>query len=185
LYRTLTRDIEAVDELEQAIELGPVAGVDRLHAIIGRIHLGRNNLDAAIEADRQWTRAAPNDVNAHRTLGDAYRLQDRFAEALAEDVATLLIDPEDALAYTAIGQIHSAAGRYRDAVNALRRAIGLQPALREAWYAMAVALIRLGEDEDGREALDTFQRLQLEAMEEERLTFGVNELKRDAVLRAG
>ena len=81
------------DELEQAVALGPVAGIDRLHAIIGRLHLGRNDLDAAIEADRQWTLANPNDVNAHRALGDAYRLQDRFPEALAEYAAALLIDP--------------------------------------------------------------------------------------------
>ena len=41
----------------QAVALGPVAGLDRLHAIIGRLHLGRNDLDATIEADRRWTAA--------------------------------------------------------------------------------------------------------------------------------
>ena len=69
-------------------------------------------------------------------------------------------------------------------MNVLRRAIELKPSLREAWYAAAVALIRLDEREEGRQALDTFQRLQQEAMEEERLTYDVNELKRDAVLQA-
>jgi tetratricopeptide (TPR) repeat protein len=69
-------------------------------------------------------------------------------------------------------------------VNALRRAIELKPGMREAWYAVATALMRLGDAEEGRQALDAFQRLQREAMDEERRLYEINELKRDAVLQA-
>jgi len=185
LYRSLTRDVEALHELEQAVALGPMVGVDRLYEEIGKLHLGRNDIDAAIEADRQWTRASPNAAAAHRTLGHAYRLQDRLAEASAEFAVALLLDPQDADAHTAIGQIHAAAGRYRDAVAALRRSTALKPALPEAWYALAAALLRIDEADEGAQALKTFQRLQREAMDDERRTYEVNELKRDAVLHEG
>ena len=185
LYLTLGRDVEAIQVLEGAIARGPVVGVGRLHAAIGRIQLGRNNLDAAIAADERWARANPNDVTAHRTLGDAYRVADRSAEALAEYVAVLMIDPQNADAYAAIGQLQSAAGRYREAAQVLRRAVELNPRLRGAWYALAGALIRLDQADAGRHALETFQLLQREVTDEERRQYEINELKRDAVLHEG
>ena len=81
----------------------------------------------------------------HKYLAGALLQQDRADEAFVEFVAALLIDPRDADAHAGIGQIHLNAGRDDEAVTALRRAVELSPDHTEARYALATALMRLGQ----------------------------------------
>ena len=102
---------------------------------------------------------------------------------MLEYLATLLIDPADAEACAAIGQIHLSAGRYDDAIEILQRAVNLKPQHKEARYALANALVRLGKMDEGKRELEVVAKLQAEALEEEHQSYELNQLKLEGNLR--
>jgi tetratricopeptide (TPR) repeat protein len=183
LYQSLQRDGEALNEFDEAFRLGPVTGSSSLLAAIGYLHLNTMNFDRAIDVYRQRIDADPNNAQAHRQLGDAYRKQGRHDEAFAEFVVALAIDPASADAHAALGQLHLVSGRPENAVTALQRAVTLNPAHTEARYALGTTLVRLGRVEEGQRELQVFQQLQADAMEKERRSYEVNLIRLEATLR--
>ena len=65
-------------------------------------------------------------------------------------MAALLIDPRDAQAHAAIGQLYLDAGRDAEAVTAFNRALELMPDGYETRYALATALHATRQDRRGR-----------------------------------
>ena len=183
LYQSLQKDAEALREFDEALRIGPVSGVSSLLATIGFLHLNTMNFDGAIDAYSQRVDSDPNNAQAHRQLGDAYRKQGRHDEAFTEFVVTLTIDPASADAHAALGQLHLASGRPENAVTALQRAVTLNPAHNEARYALGTTLVRLGRVEEGQKELQVFQQLQADAMEKERRRYEVNLIRLEATLR--
>ena len=55
-------------------------------------------------------------------------------------------------------------GRYAEALDSARRALALDARRKEAHYAIATSLMRLGQTEEGGKELEIFQRMQAEAM---------------------
>ena len=183
LYHLLSRDAEARQEFERAAGFPALAGAGAVQRTISRMYLAEANLEQAFESGRRRVALEPNAVEAHNDLGDVYRKQNRDDEALVEFLVATLLDPLDGDAYAAIGQIHLAAGRYRDATEPLRRALTLKPDQAEARYALATALIRLGIDQEGKQQLEIAQRLQMERLEAVRRDYQVNLLRIEAALR--
>jgi tetratricopeptide (TPR) repeat protein len=182
VYLRLARQQEALTHFERAAALGPLAGSSRVFETLGRLYLSASRSDEAIDAFRKHVRANLNDAEAHRELGDAYRAQDRVDEALAELVTAALLDPRDAEAHAGIARVHFGAGRYREAVASARRAVRLDEKHKDARYTLATALVRLGEEAEGRQQLERFERLQAEAMEAQRRTYELNSLMLEADL---
>ena len=125
-----------------------IVGRAGLYTAIGRLAGNATDVPAALDAFARAVDANPNDPAAHKYLAGALLQQDRAGEAFIEFVATLLIDPLDGDAHAGIGQIHLDAGRYGDAVDALRRAVDVRPGHTEARYALATALMRLGKTQE-------------------------------------
>jgi hypothetical protein len=63
--------------------------------------------------------------------------------------------------------------------------VDLAPADTESRYALGRALLRLGQTREAEREIETFQRLQVKALEEERQRFRDNMLKIDEALKAG
>jgi tetratricopeptide (TPR) repeat protein len=168
LYRTLQRDGEAVQPLETAAATRPLAGAGALHRLIGQLRENHFDSSRAIQSFAQAIDINQNDALAHRELAEALQGIDRFDEARAEFVTTLLIDPTDAVAWTGLGQIHAAAGRLDRALAALRKAVAIDGRSPEARYALARTLIRAGQRDEGARELQVFEQLQREAMAEQR-----------------
>ena len=183
VFQMLHRDADARRELETAMTFGPLAGAGRVLASIARSYLNEADLDAAARVSRAWVAADPNDAAAHETLGQVYWKQNRESEALAEFAVEALIDPNAASAHAAIGQIHLAAGRYAEAVEASGRALVRNPGQREARYALAIALLRLGDESRGRQELAAAQQLQAEDLGRLRESYATNLLRIEAALR--
>ena len=101
-----------------------------------------------------------------------------------ELVAVLLIDPSDADAHTGIGQIHLNAGRYNDAVTALRRAVELSANYTEARYALATALMRSGSTQEAAQELERVEQAQRQALDDRRRTMSLDVLKEEAAFHA-
>ena len=163
LYRLTARNVDAAREFERAAALNPLVGMDHLYETIGGIHLADASADGAITALQKRVDISPNNAEAHRKLGEAYFLQNRSDEALAEFLVALLVDRKSAETYAGIALLQLQRGQYIDAAEASQRAIDLDPAHRGARYSLASALLRLGRTAEGQKEILEFQRLQAEA----------------------
>jgi len=72
--------------------------------------------------------------------------------------------------------------QYEDAIAAASRAVSLNAEDKEAQYALATALVRVGRAEEGATALRAFQRLQEAEMARDRRVYALNALRRNASL---
>jgi tetratricopeptide (TPR) repeat protein len=182
-YERLNRHADARREIESATA-GAIVGRTGLYTAIGRLAGNATEVAAAIDAFAHAVAANPNDPGAHKYLAGAFLQQDRVDEAFIEFVATLLIDPLDADAHAGIGRIHLDAGRYADAVEALRRAVDVAPNDTEARYALATALTRLGKTQEAAQEFDRVEEAQRRAFAERRRKMSLDVLKEEAARRA-
>ena len=182
-YERLNRHADARREIESATA-GAIVGRSGLYAAIGRLAGNATEVAAAIDAFAHAADANPNDSSAHNYLAAALLQQDRVNEAFIEFMVTLLIDPLDGDALAGIGRIHLDAGRYADAVEALRRAIEVAPNDTEARYALATALTRLGKTQEAAQEFDRVEDAQRRALAERRRKMSLDVLKEEAAQRA-
>ena len=147
-YERLNRFADARREFELAAA-GAVAGRSRFYASIGRLAGEAADVPGAIAAFTRSVDASPNDPIVHKYLAGALLQQDRADEAFVELVAALLIDPLDADAHAGVGQIHLNAGRYDQAVPALRRAVDAVSDLHRGAICAGDRVDAAGEDARG------------------------------------
>jgi tetratricopeptide (TPR) repeat protein len=165
LLVTLERNGDALDQFAHAGRLGAVSGQAQVHqaeAILASLHHDVARTASAVE---RRVRANLNDAAAHRDLASVYAKQDRRAEAFAELAIAAWLDPQDPLVFLALGHSHLAERRDADAVEAFQLAVALEPDLREARYALAQALTRVGRRDEGLQQLSEFERLRHESAE--------------------
>jgi tetratricopeptide (TPR) repeat protein len=111
-------------------------------------------------------------------------LQGRHDEALAELSVATWIDPNDAKAHAATGQVYARLLKYPEAITALRRALMLDPSLREARYALGTVLMRVGRTAEAKTELEAFGRQQADAEARGRREFEIDALRRQAATHA-
>ena len=182
-YEHVNRFADARHEFEQAAS-SAVAGRSHLLGTVGRLASGAADGPGAIDA---LTRAVADDPGSplwHRLLAGAYLLEDRPDEALAEFAAALRIDPRDAAAHLGVGQIHLNAGRNAQAVDALRRATGLNADSIDAAYALATALTRLGNSREATPYFERVEQVQRQRLADRRQTLSLDTLREEADLRS-
>lgn len=187
-WRLSTRSQAGQDDDDRAL----IEMADRLVVLVGKGELYRAlaglaqlHLDdaAAIGLLERAVRMTPNNAAAHKALGRAYVEDGREAEGYAELVIALLLDPDDVETLTALGRWHLAADQPARAVDALERAVGIEPANRLAVHALAGALIRAGRAEDGTRRLEESGRLQAQAIEDDRRAKAAAVLRLNAEMR--
>jgi tetratricopeptide (TPR) repeat protein len=161
-----------------------IAGRAQFFTKIGQLATTAADIPGAVDAFTRAVSANLNDPEAHKRLAGAFILQDLTDEVFVELVAALLIDPQDAGAHAGIGQVHVNAGRYDEAVPALRRALELSPDYTEARYALATALMRLGKTQEAARELERVQQAQRQELEERRRTMSRGVLEEDAKAKA-
>ena len=176
--------------IDMADQLVLLVGKGELYRALAGLAQVRLDDAKAITLLERAVRMTPNNAAAHKALGRAYVEDGRETEGYGEFVIALLLDPDDVETLTALGRWHLTAdpdGR-RDrgddpgdgverSVEALERAVGIDPNNRLAVHALAGALIRAGRAVDGTQRLQQSERLQAEAIEHDR------RLKAAAVLR--
>ncbi len=180
LYQLGRRDREARVAFERAAGCHPVAGAFQLYATIARLYAAAPDLDAAVAWEERRVELDLNDPAAHEALGDAYRKRNRDEDALAEFVVAAALDRSDEDAYVSIGQILVAAGRYADGSVVLRRAVALAPGRFEPRFLLGTALVRAGDEDEGRAQLEIARGLQTEELESRRQTYALTGLKIEA-----
>ncbi len=180
LYERQSLLPQAAMSVHESEAFGPVVGRDQFYRALGSLLVNQADFDGAVAAYTRRIETNPNSGEAHRQLGEIYFLQGRDEEALAEFMAATWLDPRDAKAHAAAGQVQVRRLNYADAVVALERALSLDASLREARYALATSLRRIGKTEDARRELEIFQRQQAEAETIGQLAFQLDALRREA-----
>ena len=85
----------------------------------------RKKFPAAIQLLSEATKYAPDDAIIHNNLGNAYKDDKQFDEAIAEYKRSLELDPNYAVALNNMGQILHMTGHFEEAKKYLLRAISL------------------------------------------------------------
>jgi tetratricopeptide (TPR) repeat protein len=170
---------QAAERFRDSEALGPVVGRDPFYRALGGLLVNQADFDGAVTAYSRRIDANPNNAEAHRQLGEIYFLQGRDEPALMEFLTATWLDPRDAKAYAAAGQVQVRLLKYADAEAALRRALSLDPNLREARYALGTSLMRLGQTDEARKELEIFQQQQADAEAVGQQAFRLDALRRE------
>ena len=167
-------DLALIDMADRLVLLVGKGELYRALAGLAQLHLDDAKAIGLLE---RAVRMTPNNAAAHKAMGRAYVENGRETDGYAEFVIALLLDPDDVEALTALGTWHLAADQPGRAVEALERAVAIDPTNRLAVHAFAGALIRVGRVGEGKQRLQESERLQSQAIEDDR------RVKTAAVLR--
>jgi tetratricopeptide (TPR) repeat protein len=182
IYDTLNRVADARREYEAVLPVA-LAGRGQLYSAIGRLARVQGDFAGALDAFTRRVQVSPADPAAHKDLARLLLDHDRSEEALTELAAALAIDPRDAETHAVIGRIRLNASQYMQAVTALRRAVELSPNYTEARYALATALMRMGNTQEAARELERVERAQRQMLADRRRTMSLDVLKEEAALR--
>lgn len=117
-------ETDAVTERDTATESDTLTGAERL------IDAGRYGESEAML--KRIIGAGPEDARAHQLLGDTYKRQSRFDEALGEYDSAIELGGANAELYKSIASINKWTGNSPGAAAALRKALEINPDDREA-----------------------------------------------------
>jgi tetratricopeptide (TPR) repeat protein len=148
---------DAARAFREALRLSPRLDIARLNLAIADFYGGRP-ADAAAGARAASERMASNPT-AHYVVGLIAKADNRLDEAAAAFARVVELDPVDAAALTFLGQIHLQQRRYGDALALFERAIAAEPFNVTSAYNLALALTRAGRTDEGRAAMQRFERL--------------------------
>jgi tetratricopeptide (TPR) repeat protein len=152
LWTRRTRLGEAAALLRQAVARDP--GYAQAYAALALVYgalpdwekVSRDTTDArSVEYAHRALALDGTLAEPHAALGNAYQLQNRFAEAEREYRLALDADPGNATAHQWYGLLLATAGRIDDAVRELRRAHQLDPLAPNIHYHYASALSSAGQ----------------------------------------
>ena len=171
-----------LDLLAMADRFVLLVGKGELYRALARLAQLHLDYEQALGLLQRAVSTTPNNAAAHKALGRAYVDNGREAEAYAELVIALLLAPNDVETLTELGRLHLTAGleerpqgvpggreeRVASSVEALERAVSIDPTNRLALRALADALIRSGKTTPGTQRLEESERLQAKAIEDDR-----------------
>jgi Flp pilus assembly protein TadD/opacity protein-like surface antigen len=171
---------EAGADLERALAVAPRdAGALSLQAIIAVV---QNDRDRALALARAAVEAAPGSATAQLAL--SYALQARFDLAGARESArrAVTLDPQDALAWARLAELHASFGDEGQALAAARRASALAPDLSRTHTVLGYAQLA---DVNPRAAESEFERaIALDSADPlPRLGLGLARIRRGALDR--
>ena len=147
---------------------GALAGRSIILVAIGRLAQVDGDLAGAIDALTRAARLNPNDALVRHELSAALAADGRIDDAFVELAAAVIINPRDAQAYAAIGQLHLEAGRNAEAAAAFTHALELAPDRYELRYSLATAYERTGDRTNAAKELEIYDRARRAALEERR-----------------
>ena len=175
-----------LDLLAMADRFVLLVGKGELYRALARLAQLHLDYERAVGLLQRAVSTTPNNAAAHKALGRAYVDSGRETEAYAELVIALLLAPDDVETLTELGRLHLAADREEhvaSSVEALERAVTIDPTNRLALRALADALIRAGKTTAGTQRLEESERLQAKAIEDDRRAKAAAVLRLNAEIR--
>jgi serine/threonine-protein kinase len=143
---------EAVAAGRRAVRLAPGDGV--AHKNYGVALHRSGDRRGAVAEYREAIRLRPNDAQAHSNLGGSLVEEDPDA-AVVECLRAIELDSNQAGAFVNLGRARSKQGKPKEAADAYRKGLALQPKNAVAEYWLGIALERLDQKE---EAIAAYRR---------------------------
>ena len=148
---------DASRAFREALRLASRLDIARLNLAIADFYAG-HAIEAAGGA-RTSTERMPGSPTAHFMLGLVMKSENQLDEAAAAFRRVLELDPQDAGALVLLGQIHLQERRFTEALALFERALAAEPFNVTAAYNAAIAMTRAGRADEGRAAMQRFERL--------------------------
>lgn len=121
LLRGEQRPAEALEVTRQALTID--AGAKDLYNETGGVYSDLCKHDEALAMYRRYVELAPDEPNAHDSLGLGYQWAGRYAEAVQEYERALALNPKFEVAVIHLGNTYFQQGRYREAILQYERYI--------------------------------------------------------------
>ncbi|MBI4474697.1 MAG: tetratricopeptide repeat protein [Acidobacteria bacterium] len=175
LYRDSGRMRKALEVFKEAAELEGPPGLDPaldrrqrsfIYQRIGGINTDLVQFDDALSAHKKALEIDPGNAESRVALGDLYVRRDRLNEALAEYTSVAAANPKSAAAHNRVAEVNLQLARLPESAAAAGRALEIDPAHRRSRYVRAMALIRMGRNEEGQKELQQYEKLEGEAQAE-------------------
>ena len=148
---------DAIRAFREALQQAPDLDLARLNLAIAEFYGGRGS-EATADA-RTAVERMPASPTAHYIAALIAKADNRIDDAAAAFARVLELDPIDAGALTGLGQMHLQQRRYVEAQALFDRALAAEPYNVTAAYNAALAITRAGRAEEGRAAMQRFERL--------------------------
>jgi len=160
---------KAIEAIESAARRGASADpeVERqqrglIYERIGEMNFDLVRFDGAIAALTKALEINPASWSPHLLLGTVYLRRNRFEEAAAEYSRVISANSRIAAAHEGLAQVNLELGRYTESATEAERALAIDPGLQSSRYIKAMALIRGGNEREGRTALQDYQQRESE-----------------------
>ena len=147
----------AAEAFRDALAIDDALGIAR--ANLGLALFLDQDLEGAEMAAREAVTALPGQLEPQYLLGLVARANNQTDEAVAAFSTVLAADPTDVGANVNLGQIALEDQDYTGAAERLRIAYAREPFNVTAVYTLGLALVRSGDQAEGRRLLETAQTL--------------------------
>lgn len=141
-----------LSELAQALKINPNYVEARNFA--ASLDLEAEKFASAATQIDEALKINPNSLEARSLRAASFWLQDKPADLDRELKAIFAINPKYGPVYEALAHFATQTRRYAESVAFLREAVSLSPRLWSAHLALGIGLLRLGEMEEGRAAVE-------------------------------
>ena len=138
---------------EALLDVAPDAPQSLL--LMARIERESGNHDTALELLQRAETGGADSVALHRQIAYTQLYLRRWRDAAARYDQALALDPHDLASHLGKTRALLALRRFADARDSARRALGLDPDLALARFYLGIALVRLGQPEQGLAELQT------------------------------
>ena len=162
LYKERKAWQEAIRSFQGAINAYP--NYIEVYCELGEVYL--EALAQVTEATRALEKAVkldPKHARTRRLLGAAYLRDNRSNAAIRELLEAVELKPTDEQALYTLGLAYLQQSQFDEAIRRFKQAIELNPFHTQAYFSLGNSYLRVGKATEGRAALQTFQKLNLEA----------------------
>ena len=173
-----------IAEALEALEItGRLAGASPSASTVltrrGDLLLEAGRFEEARSAYADAAALDPGSVEARLGLGNLYFRSDRLDAALAEFDEAARLAPDDPAVHYRASETHFRMGNSAEAARWAARVVERDPDDRRAHYIRGRALIELGREDEGRESLAAYARLEEGSRSENRRRLEVSAIERD------
>jgi tetratricopeptide (TPR) repeat protein len=170
-FRVAGRLPEAIDEFKKAIALNP--SLARVHDNLALAYLMNEGASRLVEAEREFKTelvSNPDEFFANYYLGIVYIFQRKWELAITFLNSASRVQAGNPDPYFQVGQAYQELGKHDQAIEALKKAIALNPDLAHnkfqvttAHYRLAQSLLKVGQVEAAQKELRLSSELKAEA----------------------
>jgi tetratricopeptide (TPR) repeat protein len=165
LYAIWGKYQKAIDAFESAARRGASVDAERerqqrsvIYERIGEMNFNLIRFDEVVAALAKALEINPASWSAHLMLGSVYLRRSRFDDATAEYSRVMSANLRNAAAHEGLARVALELERYTEAATDAGRALAIDPGLQNARYIKAMALIRGGDEVEGRAVLQDYQQ---------------------------